>query len=146
MTSQYDIWRLLDSGMRNKEVAKALGCSDQHVAVIKSARKPDDPAMRRYFYAQFIKERAAAMSMIEAMKTTQDGFELWRSKPHNKHWWRLIDGTPIPNDLSVCIAQAIANASRACAIGEAPVAQAVNSDSHPRHGVGDDKSEYGHEG
>jgi hypothetical protein len=38
------------------------------------------------------------------------------------------------------------NASRACAIGEAPVAQAVNSDSQPSDRIGDDKSEYGHEG
>jgi hypothetical protein len=38
------------------------------------------------------------------------------------------------------------NASRACAIGAAPVAQAVNSDSQPSDSIGDDKSEYGHEG
>jgi hypothetical protein len=51
------------------------------------------------------------MTVFEAMKAAEAGLETWRSKPHNKRWWRLIDGTPIPNDLIVCIAQAVARAS-----------------------------------
>ena len=34
----------------------------------------------------------------------QRGFDTWKAKEHNKKWFRLIDGTPIPNDLVVCIA------------------------------------------
>ena len=32
------------------------------------------------------------------------GYAVWAAKPHNRKWVRLIDGTPIPNDLPVCIA------------------------------------------
>lgn len=40
----------------------------------------------------------------------QAGFEEWAAKPHNAKWFRKIDGTPIPNDLPVCIAQAFSEA------------------------------------
>lgn len=39
----------------------------------------------------------------------QRGFEKWRAKEHNKKWFRKIDGTPIPNDVVVCIAQEFAD-------------------------------------
>jgi hypothetical protein len=31
------------------------------------------------------------------------GYDDWAGKPHNAKWVRKIDGTPIPNDLCVCI-------------------------------------------
>lgn len=40
----------------------------------------------------------------------QAGFDNWKAKPHNARWWRHIDGTPIPNDLAVCIADAVNDA------------------------------------
>lgn len=41
-----------------------------------------------------------------AMVTAQRGFDTWAAKPHNAKWARKIDGTPIPGDLVVCIAEA----------------------------------------
>lgn len=35
------------------------------------------------------------------------GFNNWKNKEHNKKWFKLIDGTPIPNDLLVNIALAL---------------------------------------
>jgi hypothetical protein len=50
----------------------------------------------------------ADMGFIEAMKLCDAGLNEWKSKPHNARWWRRIDGTPIPNDLLVCIAEKFA--------------------------------------
>lgn len=47
------------------------------------------------------------MNWIDAHNTAQSGFDEWAGKDHNKKWFRRIDGTPIPNDLVVCIANAI---------------------------------------
>jgi hypothetical protein len=35
----------------------------------------------------------------------QRGFEKWKAQDHNKRWFRLIDGTPIPNDLVINIGE-----------------------------------------
>ena len=40
----------------------------------------------------------------EVFPAAQAGFDQWAAKPHNKRWFRRIDGTPIPNDVPVCIA------------------------------------------
>lgn len=40
----------------------------------------------------------------------QAGFDAWASKPHNAKWFRRVDGTPIPNDVVVCIAVAFSEA------------------------------------
>lgn len=42
----------------------------------------------------------------------QEGFENWKAKPHNARWFRKIDGTPIPNDLTICIGEAFASRLR----------------------------------
>ncbi|MCL4069017.1 hypothetical protein M3484_20885 [Pseudomonas sp. GX19020] len=47
----------------------------------------------------------------------QAGYDAWAEKPHNAKWVRKIDGTPIPNDLVVCIQSAV------CASLPAPQAQ-----------------------
>jgi hypothetical protein len=47
------------------------------------------------------------MNFVEAMKTAQSGFDTWAAKPHNAKWFKRIDGTPIPNDLLVNIAEAL---------------------------------------
>ena len=47
------------------------------------------------------------MDFITAMNIVEEGFRVWREKPHNAKWWRRIDGTPIPNDLAVNIAEAM---------------------------------------
>ena len=49
------------------------------------------------------------MNFGNALKIVTDGFENWKSKPHNAKWFRRIDGTPIPNDLCVCIATEVAH-------------------------------------
>lgn len=46
----------------------------------------------------------------DAMRIAQAGFKLWADKPHNLRWARKIDGTPIPNDLPINIAQAFVDA------------------------------------
>jgi hypothetical protein len=43
----------------------------------------------------------------------QRGFAVWAAKPHNAKWFKRIDGTPIPNDLCVCIADAFREAPAA---------------------------------
>ena len=62
------------------------------------------------------------MTLFDAMKIATEGLETWRAKPHNAKWWRRIDGTPIPNDLPIVIAEAFVNAIAPCdaeiAIGE----------------------------
>lgn len=47
------------------------------------------------------------------------GLHAWRAKPHNATWWRQIDGTPIPNDLCVCIAESVTAARTIIAMSEA---------------------------
>jgi hypothetical protein len=47
---------------------------------------------------------------MEAFALVEKGFENWKNKEHNKKWFKRIDGTPIPNDLMVNIAMAIAEA------------------------------------
>lgn len=44
------------------------------------------------------------MTFNEAMSACETGFATWASKPHNRKWAARLDGTPIPNDLLVCIA------------------------------------------
>ena len=46
------------------------------------------------------------MNFIEAMKVAEEGYKTWSEKPHNAKWVKRIDGTPIPNDLLVNIAEA----------------------------------------
>jgi hypothetical protein len=48
------------------------------------------------------------MTLSDAMEIAQSGFDAWAAKPHNRKWVRKIDGTPIPNDLVLCIASAFA--------------------------------------
>lgn len=50
--------------------------------------------------------KAAAEDWIAV---AQSGFDAWANKPHNARWARKIDGTPIPNDLTICIGEAFAN-------------------------------------
>jgi len=47
------------------------------------------------------------ISWPEALEIAKAGFDAWATKPHNRVWAKLIDGTPAPNDITVCIAQAI---------------------------------------
>lgn len=47
------------------------------------------------------------MNLISLMKAVEAGFKAWKDKPHNAKWARHIDGTPIENDLTVCIAEAV---------------------------------------
>ena len=45
------------------------------------------------------------MTFGEALDIAKHGLDIWKGKEHNAKWWRRIDGTPIPNDLIVCIAE-----------------------------------------
>jgi hypothetical protein len=52
-------------------------------------------------------EHLAAVAAARVRKAVDDGYMEWARKPHNEKWVRKIDGTPIPNDLIVCIQQSI---------------------------------------
>lgn len=52
------------------------------------------------------------MDFTEALRLVDIGFEKWVKKPHNAAWIRRFDGTPIRNDVAVCIAEAIAANTR----------------------------------
>lgn len=49
---------------------------------------------------------------VNWIEIAQRGFENWKAKPHNARWFRKIDGTPIPNDLTICIGEAFSEAIR----------------------------------
>jgi hypothetical protein len=51
----------------------------------------------------------ASVTFGSILDLAQEGLARWKDKPHNSKWWRRIDGTPIPNDLLVNIAEVIAN-------------------------------------
>lgn len=42
--------------------------------------------------------------------TARRGFRRWAEKPHNRRWFRKIDGTPIPNDLPIVVGEEFAPA------------------------------------
>jgi hypothetical protein len=48
------------------------------------------------------------LDFVEALTIVKSGLERWKLKPHNAKWWKIIDGTPIPNDLCVNIAEVLA--------------------------------------
>lgn len=57
-------------------------------------------------------EKAAArvsgtIKALELSNAVQTGYATWAAKPHNSKWVKRIDGTPIPNDLIVCIQGAV---------------------------------------
>ncbi len=46
------------------------------------------------------------VNFFEAIKIAEDGLFVWATKPHNaKKWARKLEGTPIPNDICVAIAE-----------------------------------------
>lgn len=47
------------------------------------------------------------LAFPNAMLIAEHGFNAWAAKAHNAKWVKLIDGTPIKNDLLVNIALAI---------------------------------------
>lgn len=51
------------------------------------------------------------VGFLEAMNIVERGFNAWKDKPHNAGWFRRIDGTPIPNDLKVNIAEVICHST-----------------------------------
>ena len=53
--------------------------------------------------------RSERMSFHRAMYIAECGFLKWKGKEHNAKWFKRIDGTPIPNDLLVNIAEAFSN-------------------------------------
>jgi hypothetical protein len=63
------------------------------------------------------------MNFGEALDLAQEGLARWKDKEHNAKWWRRIDGTPIPNDLLVNIAEVFAQSQA----GEAEKWKAENA-------------------
>jgi len=52
-------------------------------------------------------EKSTWVSLLDHAK---QGLENWARKPHNRKWWRKIDGTPIPNDLMIEVCKEISQA------------------------------------
>lgn len=44
---------------------------------------------------------------VSILDFCKDGLEEWAKMPHNRKWWKRIDGTPIPNDLMICVAKSV---------------------------------------
>ncbi len=63
------------------------------------------------------------MNWSDALALAEKGFDAWAAKPHNRKWFRKIDGTPIKNDLLVNIATAFAEALIAAPANPAPIAE-----------------------
>lgn len=74
------------------------GMQPYTVEELKSALSRRDAQMR----AEGRKE-----GLREAADAVQVGYDNWAGKPHNAKWVRKIEGTPISNDLPVCIRTAI---------------------------------------
>jgi hypothetical protein len=55
--------------------------------------------------------RRPSFGLTDAMNIAERGFNAWAAKEHNRKWVRLIDGTPIRNDLMVNIAEAMTGRS-----------------------------------
>lgn len=49
------------------------------------------------------------MALKRAINVATAGYRNWADKPHNAKWARRLDGTPIANDLVVCIANEFQN-------------------------------------
>lgn len=58
------------------------------------------------------------LNFVDYLQRVKDGLEIWKEKPHNAKWWKRIDGTPIPNDLCVCIAERLASQPAPAVMGE----------------------------
>lgn len=74
------------------------------------------------------------MNLTRAISIAKTGYDVWAGKPHNKRWAKLIDGTPIPNDLAVCIAHEFS-----LILGLQDLAQGPEALTHPeasRHADG----------
>lgn len=67
------------------------------------------------------------MDFHEALTIATAGFNSWAAKPHNKRWFARIDGTPIPNDLRVCVAEAFV----AALVAEEQAVVASSREEHP---------------
>src|SRR5271155_3529283 len=53
---------------------------------------------------------AHAFGFTEVLRAADAGLKRWAEKPGNAKWWKRIDGTPIPNDLLVNIAESVREA------------------------------------
>ena len=66
-----------------------------------------DQPLRTFFPEHPTPAEAERQKFVAVLGAVQDGFNTWAAKPHNKKWFNRIDGTPIPNDLAVCAAEAV---------------------------------------
>lgn len=80
-------------------------------------------------------EKRAQMSDLSFFRIGNlvwQGLQDWKAKGWNKKWWKRIDGTPIPNDLTVCIAERISKELRAIA---PPAGEGTLSDNQIKYTV-----------
>lgn len=82
------------TAVRNAKLAAISGAAAQALGLV---RGPS-------YAAPAAGDARDALSLFECMTIARRGFEHWAAKPHNRRWFKKIDGTPISNDLPVCIA------------------------------------------
>lgn len=99
---------------------RAMGCWHDATSLSETAAMTSDGSNPMFSYilstpealaaspeVQKLVAEAEARGMERAAKLVPTGYTFWAKKPHNARWARKIDGTPIPNDLPVCIQEII---------------------------------------
>lgn len=56
------------------------------------------------------RKKGPEVDVAAVREAVQKGFDEWAAKTHNKKWAKRVDGTPIPNDVVMCIQTAVARA------------------------------------
>ena len=97
--------REIDVAMHGEEGAAAQPSLCDLVGSAQDLRKERDALVDQL--AIFL---TGSFGLGECIRIAKRGFDVWAAKDHNRRWFRKIDGTPIPNDLPVNIAEAFADA------------------------------------
>lgn len=66
-----------------------------------------DQRLHKFFPDHPTPDEQQKQKFVAVLGAVHDGFNNWAAKPHNKKWASRIDGTPIPNDLAVHVAEAV---------------------------------------
>lgn len=103
-----------------RHAAEYRDAADSVLFLARSSLIPDDAQLA-----------VKSLSFMEAMNIVERGFDTWKDKPHNAKWYNRIDGTPIPNDLRVNIAEAICHSDEIARLAAQPPAAQVETVPEP---------------
>lgn len=106
--------------------SEVMGVAREALKIHNAVEAERDQWKARAEQAEGVVEKAYGMlAWVSLIEHAKEGLEAWAEKPHNRKWWKRIDGTPIPNDLMICVAQAIGEAFR-------PLHDATERIVHPK--------------